>query len=150
MDTDMALRLVAIPGVLFEGETVDTLLYDEELGATWSVTFDGAPPLDHMDELDGVGLGAFEVMLAYADNNSSGTFDDGDAPVSTACLDGKGALVVWIPEVSSLDAAWTFGVYGLSTGWSILLNNDGEGGAPTVLDEADYGSLVVDEDCTLG
>ena len=106
-------------------------------------------PEDHFQELEGIGLGAFEAMLAYVDGDASGSFGPGDSPVATACKDGKGALILWIPELVSMDAAWTFGAFGFSTGWAVMLNN-GEGQGPAVLDEADFGSLVIDEECNLG
>ncbi len=143
---DPGASVVFVPSTTFQGGTVEAFVYDSEVSDPWSVTLDGAPPPDHFSELDGVGMAALEVPIAYVDQDGSGGFTDRDAPLYPACSGGVPAGLLYLPGVTDLLTAWSLSVQGVGTGWVGLTLGD-SGGA--VLTDDELQDLAMDGSCTL-
>ncbi len=125
-DGDLPLEaqgLLLAPMMAFETGVLDEVLYDEApLTREWEISVEGAPPAAHFaaDEEAGLTL-APEIPLSYLDQDTSGDFTDGDAPVYLACHEDQMAMLIYIaPPEELLTAyymqAW-YGAYGLNVGW---------------------------------
>lgn len=140
--------LVLIPGVSLEGGTVASYAYDAPMLGAWSIALDGAPPADHLQDLEWLGApGALELPVAYTDGDASGGFSGGDTPLWAACHDGVAVAAIWSPGATDLWTALTMAMQGTSAGWFAMTVGDGGG---TVLDDAEAAALVMDEACVLG
>jgi hypothetical protein len=139
------MGLVVLPSVAFDGSSVERLLVDTHMSDPWTISFEGAPPEDHLVESNGL-LFAMEVVLGHQDLDGSGTFTAGDVAVYTSCKDGAAAIPFWIDPPTLFDAAWYFTWTGWNIGWSLTQDTD-EG--PVPLDEAAYETLVIDGSCSL-
>ena len=130
---------------MFEGGSVDTYVYDGPLDDPWSVTLDGAPDADHFAELEGVGLGALEVPIAYTDSDGSGGYTSPDPLAFPACSDGVVAGLVYLPGITDLMTGWSLTLQGVGSGWVGLTLAD-SGGA--LLSDAQLQDLALDGSCT--
>ncbi|MCB9796439.1 MAG: hypothetical protein H6741_27395 [Alphaproteobacteria bacterium] len=127
-------RLVVVPSTLFNGDLPTSLLYDEDLTETWSVTLSGEPPQDHRET--GEFSGAYEVALTYVDNDASGGFSEGDAPIYVPCLEDQAVAAVWVDAPTDVFVAAYTSVVGASVGWSALaIASDGSGDSTTLTAE---------------
>ena len=142
------LSVLAISNTVIQGGTTADWLYDAPMiEGEFTVTLDGRPPDDHFSEVDESGtLADVELLISYADARPTG-FDSGDAPLLPACFDGAPVVFYWFDSSPDIAVAFSFGVYGLGAGWSVLATTP-EGGA-VVLSEGDRSALTMSADCTL-
>ena len=131
-------RFAVAPGVDFEtGDFGDDLLYDEVLGATWSITVKGLPPARHQLGPNRAGLPpeyAVEQPIIYTDSDESESLTKGDELGTVMCnKDGALAQLWYLPRNANLGL--TLSTQGQS-GWLIFLADpDGE-------DEIDLSAFV--------
>jgi hypothetical protein len=113
------LAAAIVPSTLFDGADA-TLVHDGADPSAWSYTLIGAPPDDHLiRDRDQAGHEieyAYEVPLAYIDQNGSGGLDGGDTPVSFACDGTSTATLYYIPPQPWASAAIQASVFGLDLG----------------------------------
>lgn len=138
--------VVFVSSLLFEGGTVDAFLYDGALSDPWSVTLDGPPDADHFSELEGVGMAALEVPIAYMDSDGSGGFTDRDTPLYAACADGLPVGLLYLPGITDLLTGWSLTVQGVGSGWVGMSLADSGG---VVLTDPQLQDLAMDDSCTL-
>ncbi|MCB9795470.1 MAG: hypothetical protein H6741_22420 [Alphaproteobacteria bacterium] len=112
-------RVAVISGETFSGSPPATLLYDEDLSESWSITLSGAPPADHWDTSGEIN-GAYEVAVTYDDSDGSGAFSDGDTPRFVPCLEDAAVVAVWSAGPEDLVTAVYMSVLGIGTGWGAL------------------------------
>lgn len=144
-----AARLLVVPGVwMTTGETDVAPIDDIVLEAEWTVTLDGEPPADHFSELEGVGNAAMELLFAYTDANENEEYDPGDTPFAAACHEGDVAIMLYLPPITDLEAAWTLGE-AMGTGWVAFAQGEDDEGPPSFLTGDQLTSLVIDENCAL-
>lgn len=139
-------RLFVAPAAIFEGGTVADYVYDDVVSDPWSVTLDSRPAADHFSELEGLGLAALEVPLAYTDNDQSGSYTDGDTPTTAACFNGSAVGLLYLSGVTDLLTGWSLTMQGLGTGWLGLSLADTGGG---IVSDADLQTLALDGSCDL-
>ncbi len=126
---------------------VAAYLYDAPIVAEWSIPFDGAPPADHLQEIEWLaGSGAMELPVAYDDVDGSGLFGGGDSAMWAACYGGLPVAAIWWAGPTDLLTAVTMSMRSTPAGWFALTVGDGGG---SVLDEVQATSLAIDEACTL-
>lgn len=142
---DDGASLAILPSVMFEGGSVETYVYDGALDDPWSVTLDGAPEADHFAALQGVGLGALEVPIAYTDSDGSGGHTSPDPLAFPACSDGVVAGLVYLPGVTDLMTGWSLTLQGVGSGWVGLTLEDSGG---MLLSDAQLQDLALDGSCT--
>ncbi|MCP4803820.1 MAG: hypothetical protein GY913_17695 [Proteobacteria bacterium] len=118
------------------------------LEAEWTVTLDGEPPADHFSELEGVGNAAMELLFAYTDANENEEYDPGDTPFAAACHEGDVAIMLYLPPITDLAAAWTLGE-AMGTGWVAFAQGEDDEGPPSFLTGDQLTGLVIDENCAL-
>lgn len=138
--------VVFVSSLLFEGETVDAFIYDGALSDPWSVTLDGPPDADHFSELEGVGMAALEVPIAYMDSDGSGGFTDHDTPLYAACSGGLPVGLLYLPGITDLLTGWSLTLQGVGSGWVAMSLADSGG---VVLTDAQAQDLAMDASCTL-
>ncbi len=141
------MRLVAAPGVAFDGGVYPALLVDQPLTASWSLTLSGEPPGEHVYEPALIGFAAaIEVPYTYVDVNGDEAWDDGDSPGNAACAGTTPVAMLWLPSPGELAQATTLLFAGGSAGWStILLDADA-----TLVDAATASSLEITPECVQG
>jgi hypothetical protein len=117
-----------------------------DAASPWALTLDGAPPADHLMDVDGTGalFAAVEIAVSWqeADGNEGLTTYDA---LSLACsrVDGEVRLaqVAWFGEVRDTRYATFLAWSDLHVGWNVILPGDGD--AIRGLSEAEAGELVM-------
>ena len=152
-DTALGDRRIAI----IASATLETdieVMVDAVASDPWSLTLEGAPPEHHFMDMGGISSIAPAVAFAYQDFNGSGTFDledllaDTFAP--TLCFEGDGALppqpisILYSKEPTDFRTAMYSGMYGMGSGWSILVSDDD---GPVPLTGEDLEHIVINSDC---
>ena len=134
------------PGALLEGQPVGSVLVDEALGETWSVTLSGPPPDDH--GLPGEEGFVLELPLAYQDLDASEGLSDGDLPLSPACTaEGLTAVLLWAAAPPDGQSAYFAMSQGFPLGWrAIGAGADDEG---VDLEGEALTTLAFDGSCSL-
>ncbi|MBX2796778.1 MAG: hypothetical protein KTR31_03885 [Myxococcales bacterium] len=103
-----APRLAVAPTTWLDDGTFGTLLYDEPLPKSWTITLSGAPPAEHQlsgdPELpDGTAL---QLPFTYTDADESGSFSKGDVRLDELSLcsrdDPRGVRLAWFPRSDDL------------------------------------------------
>ena len=109
----------------------------------WTLTFSGEPPAHFMSD-DEMSI-AVGVPLVYEDLNGNNAFDMSDMFQQTSSLyavcydDGSGAAplvvsAVYTPAVTDFATAMGAGMYGFSSGWSLMASSND---TPIFLSESD-------------
>ena len=117
-----------------------------DAASPWALILDGAPPADHLMDVDGTGalFAAVEIAVSWqeADGNEGLTTYDA---LSWACsrVDGEVRLaqVAWFGEVRDTRYATFLAWSDLHVGWNVILPGDGD--ALRSLSEAEAGELVM-------
>jgi hypothetical protein len=154
-DTSLGDRRIAV----IASATLETdieVMVDSVVSDPWSLTFDGAPPEHHFIDFDSTSSIAPAVAVAYQDLNGSGTFDleemFADTFALTLCYDGNDGMapqpisIVYSKEPTDFQTAMYSGLYGMGSGWSILVSNDD--GPVRITGEA-LNNMVINSDCIL-
>lgn len=121
-------------------------LLTADAASPWTLTLDGAPPADHLMDIDGTGtlFAAVELVVSWQEADGNDGFTTYDA-VSVACsrLDGevRVAQVAWFGDVRDTRYATFFAWSDLHVGWNVML--PGEGDAVRTLSEDEAGALVI-------
>jgi hypothetical protein len=138
-------QLVVIPFVAFEGLPYGALLYNQGLGATWSITLGGEPPEAHVSDVNGAGLyAAIEFPLGFNDTDGDGFPTDSEL-IGPACSGtDEGALLWFAPPTEPL-LAWSFAVEGIQPGWHAVRTDEAVGFV--FLTEEESTALVIGGDC---
>lgn len=145
------LQLVPFPGDGY----VDAPVADLAATDPWTITASGDPPTTQLDTRRGSGerlvdiqiAGAFELPVAYDDNDASGTRNAGDRDRAWACLDGSPVVLAWVPPATDPSVAQDLQDVGTGSGWNAIRLQSGhlDGRVPA----GEEGSTVLD-DCYLG
>ena len=149
-------RLAVAPITMFEGQPVSSLMYDEPLALSWTIDLSGEPPADHQvyDPHSGLNM-AWEIPLAYLDNDGSGGLSGGDEPTYMVCYDGATVVVFWGDAAMELEVAWYYefalAAFGGGPGLFVAAMDPeaGEDDPPIQIDPADLLSLEVSGNCSL-
>lgn len=140
-------RAAALPVAWFSDPDFTAVIADTELGGSWTMSFDGAPPASHMLPADDPNLpgGALDLPFAYLDNDGNEAWTLGqDQPVLPLCFQGEKALAVWLPQAPTVEVALSYLGAGLAPGW--VLAQQGESGLDFLGAEA-YAALSYSADC---
>lgn len=140
-------RAAVLPVSWFSDPGFTEVVGDTDLGSTWTMTLEGAPPASHILPADDPSLpgGALDLPFAYLDNNGNGSWTLGqDQPVLPVCYGGAPALAVWLPQPPVVEAALSYLGAGLAPGW--VLAQQSETGLDFLGAEA-YGGLSFSVDC---
>lgn len=139
-------RLALVPGSLETGSPT-SLLYDEAMGSSFSLTLAGAPPADHWADTDGDGVTeAIEVLLAYQDEDGSGGLSPADLPLFGACHDDQVVVAAWAPPPTDLGEAIVMAVLGEVGGWVALTDLESK---PRLLTADEAAALRIEESCVI-
>lgn len=105
-------RLTLQPNdALYYNTAVKTVLYDEPLADTWTISLTGGPPADHRSYgkksvPDGF---AVEQPVVYIDTDEDGAFDSyTDKVVGAVCADKQRLIPVWLEHTPDLRFALQF------------------------------------------
>jgi hypothetical protein len=114
-------RLAAIPITMFMGLPVAELLYDESLEPNWTLSLNGAPPIDHLqDNQDLNSSYAIEYLAVYEDDNSNYSYDLSDEILTGVCRDGRSVSMVYMGAPRDLAGNVLFVFQGLTPGWYVM------------------------------
>ncbi len=144
--------IVVVPPEVFSTPGREPLA-SVDAASPWSLTLEGAPPADHMMDVDGTGalFAAVEVALSWQEADGNDGLTTYDA-LSLACsrVDGQVRVVqlAWFGEVRDTRYATFLAWSDLYVGWNAML--PGEGDALRALSEDEAGELVMgDTSCGL-
>ena len=146
-----------------DGEALDyeSVYADTLLAESWTLDVKGAPDVLFdlaTEEVDGYQIsGAYALGMVYVDSNGNGALDapgpGGDQPTgATACtVDGTPVAPLYLSTPTSTAAGLILTQFGFTAGWNLMIVDEGEDNdePPGVVDPADYGTLVVNPDCSL-
>lgn len=136
-------RMAMMPGAFFESEASLTPIYDEVLGAEWSVTLQDAPPADH-EGPDGF----LELGVAMPDTDGSGSLTRGDdlSQLMTMCsVNGNVVAAAWLAPARSVEEANYYSGVGFRGGWNMIEVYGEEDVRPVSVDQ--YLNLAFDGSC---
>ncbi|MCB9780486.1 MAG: hypothetical protein H6742_18110 [Alphaproteobacteria bacterium] len=138
-------RLAVVPPVIAD-HAVDALLYDEPVGASFSLTIDGPPPADHYGDLDGTGrLQAGEYLLVYDDTDGTTGLDvTTDTLRFSACHDDQVVVLLYADPPTDLGDGLLASVSDTPIGWSAFAEPEG---AFRRLSDSERAALVLAEGC---
>jgi hypothetical protein len=155
-DTSIGERRIGfIAAATYEAAQIETM-YDGEATDPWTVTLSGTPAQNHFLDIEGAFQTAMATPMVYPDSNGNGAFDMDDLyaagnsvlPVCYASTGGMGPMpisVMYTVGPTSFEMAMTASMYGMNSGWSVMVNTDDE---PLFLSGTDLTSLTIESSCT--
>ena len=155
-DTTLGERRIAIAAVAtFETGEYETM-FDDAATDPWSLTLSGVPAENHFLNSEDF-QGAMGAAMVYEDVNNSGAFDMIDAmsqsSVYSICFDPQNGMtpkpisILYVPAPTTLTEAMTAGVYGIGSGWVVMVQTNSD--TPYFPTPEEYNNMVIDADCVI-
>ena len=120
-DNIIEARLAAIPVTMFAGLPVADLVYDEALSRNWSLTVEGAPASDHLqNNQDFSASYALEYLAVYSDDNTNYSYDFSDEILTGVCRGDRSASLIYMGVPWDLAGAILYVFQGLTPGWFVM------------------------------
>ena len=131
-------------------------MFDEAATDPWSLTLSGVPAENHFLNSEDF-QGAMGAAMVYEDVNNSGAFDMIDAmsqsSVYSICFDPQNGMtpkpisILYVPAPTTLTEAMTAGVYGIGSGWVVMVQTNSD--TPYFPTPEEYNNMVIDADCVI-